>query len=250
MQFKKSNVAQVVALALLAVSAAPVMAQSAGDNIVSTGWVHIAPQDSSTPLSITSPASLAGPIPNSGASVKSTDTLGFSITHFFTNNWAGSFDLGIPPTYKLEGTGSLAAVGQIGEAKQLAPTLIAKYFFGQPQSVFRPFVGLGASRVSYTGVSLTDTFQGAVRNTLAYDTAGQVIAVGTSAKLEDSWASVFNVGASYAINKDWYAGFSLSYLKLKTKADLTTQSNVGPIMSTTTLTLNPIVTYLSIGYRF
>jgi len=250
MQFKTTSAIKLAALTVLAVSTSAAFAQSAGDTIVSTGWAHIAPQDSSTPLSITSPALLAGSLPGSGASVNKTNTLGFAVSRFITDNWVASLDLGVPPTYKLEGTGTLAGVGQIGEAKQWAPAVLGKYYFGEAKTEFRPFLGLGVTRVSYTDVSLTPTFQGAVVQTLGALSGGLVAAGGTSAKLESSWAPVFNVGASYAINKDWYAGISISYVRLKTTADLTTSSNVGNVSSTTTLTLNPIVTYLSIGYRF
>jgi outer membrane protein len=238
------------AVAIAAALSSTAFAQSAGDNIVNVGWYHIAPQDSSTPLTITSPAPVATTLAGSGATVEKADTLGFSLTHFFTNNWAGSLDLGIPPTYKIKGTGTLAAVGEIGEAKQWAPTILGKYFFFESTSAFRPFLGLGASRVSYKDIKLTSTFQGAVDGTLALMSQGQVQAGATSASLDSSWAPVYNIGASYAINKDWYASFSISYLGLKTKAELTTASNIGPITSTTSIKIDPIVTFASIGYRF
>ncbi len=250
MQFTISSVTKLAALTVLAASTSAAFAQSAGDTIVSAGWANIAPQDSSTPLQITGPAPLARTLTGTGASVDKTNTLGFAVSRFITDNWVASLDLGVPPTYKLYGTGSLSSVGQIGEAKQLAPALLGKYYFGDAHTAFRPYVGLGVTRVSYTGVSLTSNFQNTVAGTLGLLSGGQVVAGGTSANLESSWGSVFNVGASYAINKDWYAGLSVSYVRLKTTADLTTSSNIGNVTSTTTLTLNPIVTYLSVGYRF
>ncbi|PRC91682.1 OmpW/AlkL family protein [Solimicrobium silvestre] len=239
---------KISALAVAAISSASASAQSAGDTIVSAGWAHIAPQDSSTPLRITSPMSAS--LPGSGASVDPTNTLGFSVTRFLTDNWATSLDLGIPPTYKLQGTGSLASVGQIGEAKQWAPTLLGKYFFADSNAQFRPFVGVGATYVRYTDISLTQNFQQTVAGTLGLLSQGAIKATDTSAKLSSSWAPVVNVGINYAITKDWSASFSVSYVRLKTTADLTTTTNVGPVLSTTKLTLNPIVTYLSVGYRF
>jgi len=245
MQFQLTNVSKLVALAVMTLSAASALAQSSGDTIVSGGWAHIAPQDSSTPLTITSPASFAGPVAGSGASVKNTDTLLISLTHFYTNNWAASLELGVPPTYKLEGTGSIAAVGEIGEAKQWAPVVLGKYFFGEPQSAFRPFLGLGVTHVSYKNISLNSSFQQFIGSKFEDPSAV------TTASLDSSWAPVYNAGVSYAINKDWYASLSLSYVKLKTSADLTTATNtVGPVQSTTSLTINPIVAFLSIGYRF
>jgi outer membrane protein len=244
---------KIAAVALAAAFSSAAFAQSANEDVVSVGWYHIAPQDSSTPISITSPAVAAGPINGTGASVETSDTLGFSWTHFFTDNWAGSVDLGIPPTYKLDGAGSLSSVGRIGQAKQWAPTLLGKYFFNDANAQFRPFVGLGVSHVSYKDISLTSNFQSAVGGTI--EEAGAELGVpitagATTASLNSSWAPVFNVGGSYAITKQWYGSFSVSYLKMKTTADLTTPTSIGTFQSTTTIKIDPIVTYLAIGYRF
>jgi outer membrane protein len=244
------------AVALAAAFSSAAFAQSANENIVSVGWYHIAPQDSSTPLAITSPVSLT--LAGTGASVENSDTVGFSWTHFITDNWAGSLDLGIPPTYKLDGAGSLSSVGQIGQAKQWAPTLLGKYFFNDPNAQFRPFLGLGFSHVSYKDVSLTSGFQEAIQGEFGPQFAAALpgATVGTTtAKLNSSWAPVVNIGGSYAITKEWYASFSVSYLHLKTTADLSTPildggATVATIASSTTIKIDPIVTYLAIGYRF
>ncbi len=241
---------KIAALALAAALSTSAFAQSGGEDVVSAGWFHIAPQDSSSPLSVTAPAALASTVGGSGASVDTSDTFGVSWVHFFTDNWAGSLDIGVPPTYKLQGTGTLAFVGQVGEAKQWAPTVLAKYFFNDANAEFRPFVGFGVSHVSYKDISLTSNFQASVDGLLAQMSQGAVQGAGTSASLNSSWAPVLNVGGSYAITKQWYASLSVSYLHLKTTADLTTESNIGPVSSTTTIKINPFVTFLAIGYRF
>ncbi len=246
---------KIAALAVAAAFSSAASAQSANENVINLGWYHIAPQDSSSPLTITTPA--VGQVPDTGASVKSSDTLGFSWTHFITDNWAGSLDLGIPPTYKFQGTGILSSVGQIGQAKQWAPTVLGKYFFNDPNAQFRPFVGLGVSHVSYKDISLSSNFQGAIQQEFA--AVGQqlgipVTAGTTTASLNSSWVAVANVGGSYAITKQIYASFSVSYLDLKTTADLTTPITTplgtSNALSHTTLKIDPIVTFLAIGYRF
>ncbi len=242
MQFTIKSVSKFVALALLAGSATTALAQSAGDTVISTGWAHIAPQDSSTPLSLVSPIALT--LAGTGAGVNSTDTLGFATAHFFTDNIVGSLDLGVPPTYKLVGKGTLASVGQIGKAKQWAPAALAKYYFGNANSTFRPMVGLGVTHVNYTNIELTSAFQSYVQTSFGPTAM-------TTAKLTSAWAPVYNVGASYSLTKDWSLGFSVSYVPLKTTGNLTTTPTpLGTVHSTTSLTLNPIVAYASVGYRF
>ncbi|MCD6025981.1 MAG: ompW2 [Solimicrobium sp.] len=201
------------------------------------------PQDSSTPIAITSPTPRT--LPGSGATVNKANTLGFAVTSFLTDNWAATLDLGVPPKYKLNGTGTLESVGQVGTAKQWAPALLAKYYFGEANSQFRPSIGLGLSRVHYTNIELSKGFQEYIGAGV-----GNKNAV-TTADLKASWAPVFNAGLSYAIDKDWSVNFSVSYLKMKTKADLTTKASATTtVLSNTTMTINPIVTYLNIGYRF
>ncbi len=245
MGFKFTSVMKLAALSVVAVSAAPVLAQSAGDTIVSAGWFHVSPRDSSTPLNINSPAVIAGPVVGSGASVDDVDTAGVSISYFFTDHWAASIDLGLPPRYKLKGSGTFSAVGEIGSAKQWAPALVGKYYFGDGHTQFRPFLGLGVTRVSYSSTQLNSSFQQFI-GTSFFDPAAV-----TTVDLKSSWAPVYTAGLSYAINRDWYANFSVSYVRLKTDADLVTNTNtLGQVRSSTTLTLNPVVTYLTLGYRF
>jgi outer membrane protein len=76
----------------------------------------------------------------------------------------------------------------------------------------------------------------------------------TDVSTDRSWAPVFNAGLTYAFSEHWFAGFSLSFVPLHATAKLTTQAQtpVGPltVKSEAKLRLNPIVTYLNVGYRF
>ena len=91
-------------------------AQKAGDWVLGTGWLHFAPQDSSTPLRFTAP--VPAEVPGSGASVSNADTFGLNAHYFITDNWAVEGVIGVPPRFDLNGTGTLAPVGKLGSAKQ------------------------------------------------------------------------------------------------------------------------------------
>ncbi len=237
---------KIAVLSIAAAFAAPAMAQTAGSNIVNLGWFHLSTQDSSETLRVNSPSAFAGPFAGSGASVSNADTLGLAFTHFFTDNFAVTTDVGIPPTFKLTGTGTLAGVGEVGRAKQWSPAVIAKWYFGEGNSQFRPFVGVGVSHVWYSSVELSNQFQ----RTLSNKFAG-VPGAKSTADLSSSWAPVLNVGAVYNFDKNWSLGFSVAYIPLKTKADITTTlPNSVQVKSSTSLTLDPIVTFLSLGYKF
>jgi outer membrane protein len=233
------------ALSALAAFSLPAAAQSAGSNVFGVGWFHIAPNDSSEPLRFSQPA-FVGTIPGSGASIDSADTLGLAITHFWTDNFATTLDAGIPPRFHLKAEGAVLAsqgVTDIGSAKQWSPAIVAKWFFGDAKSKFRPFIGAGVSYVWYTGVELSQPFQNAATITGATGTS--------SAHLSSSWAPVANVGATYNFDDNWSLSLSVSYIPLKTNADVTTTGGgAGTTVAHTTLTIDPLVTFLSVGYRF
>jgi outer membrane protein len=151
--------------------------------------------------------------------------------------------MGVPPTFDLHGTGSFEQFGKLGEAKQWSPTLLFKYYFNAPASSFRPYLGLGVSRVWFTGEQITNSgFE------------ANVLHGPTSVSTDSSWEPVFNAGFTYAFNQHWFAGASISYLPLSTTAKLSSASAtpIGTltVTSQTKIRLNPIVTYVSIGYRF
>jgi len=236
-----------VALATLAaLGSAHAMAQQAGDWVVGAGWLHFAPQDSSDPLSITSPVHQV--VPGSGASVGNADTFGMNAVYFVDSHWAVEGVVGVPPKFKLEGAGSLGPIGELGSARQWSPTLLGKYYFNEGNAAFRPYVGLGVTYVWYSDVNLTPGMQGAV-NGLLHVPPG---AASTSADLDSSFAPVFNLGASYQFDQHWGVSVSVSYIPLTTTAKLTTTSVTGRTLATseTKLKLDPIVPYVALTYRF
>ncbi len=127
-------------------------AQSAGSNIFSLGWFRVMPNSSSDPLQIDSVGGvpLNRQVANTGAKIKDADTVGLAFTHFFTDNVAVELVGGIPPRHKIEGTDSFARYGQIGSAKQWSPSVLAKWFFGDADSKFRPYVGAGLNYTWFT----------------------------------------------------------------------------------------------------
>jgi len=227
------------ALSALAAFSLPAAAQSAGSNVVNVGWFHLYTDDSSQPLqrTVPTPNTFAG----SGATVSSADTLGIAYTRFITDNFALTLDAGIPPKFKLDGEGTLGFAGQLGTAKQWSPAIVAKWFFGEANAKWRPFVGVGVTHVWYSDVKLSPSLVGIVAGPGGSATAN----------LSSSWAPVANVGVTYNMNERWSIGFSLSYIPLDTNAEIigTTATNIRT-RHVTSLTLDPYVSFLSVGYKF
>ncbi|WP_244816010.1 OmpW family protein [Caballeronia sp. Lep1P3] len=220
-------------------------AQSAGSIYATAGWFHFAPQDSSGPLKETSvggsPVNIS--VPGTGAGIGSADTAGFTLGYFATDHIAAELEMGIPPSFDLNGTGTLEGFGKIGSAKQWSPTLLFKYFFNAPDAKFRPFAGIGVTRTWFSDAKLTN---GAFESTVLHGP--------TTVDTDSSWAPVFNLGAQYNFTQHWFAAFSVSFIPLKATAKLSTQAQtpvgVLNVQSQAKITINPIVTYLRVGYRF
>lgn len=233
--------------ALAAFSAAH--AQSANTFYVTTGWFHFAPQDSSDPLKIDSVAGIPQgvSVPGSGASVSSADTLGLSLGYFITDHIAAETELGIPPKFDLSGSGTLSSFGKVGEARLWAPALLLKYYFNKADSKFRPYLGIGATYTWFTDAKITN---GGLTQFIGNQTIG-FPGSSTSVSTTSSWAPVFNAGFNYNFTKHWFAGFSLSYVPVNVTAKLDTTTVVGVhVKSEAKIHLNPLVTYLKVGYAF
>jgi outer membrane protein len=220
-------------------------AQSAGSFYVTTGWFHLSPQSTSDPLKETSvggsPVNVT--LPNTGATLDNADTIGFTAGYFVTDHIATEFVIGVPPKFNLQGSGAFSPYGTLGTAKQWSPTLLFKYYFRDANASFRPYLGIGVSRIWFEDAQITNgTFE------------QQVLHGPTSVSTDSSWEPVFNAGFNYNIDQHWFAGISLSYLPLSATAKLNTNA-VTPVgtlnvQSQTKIKLNPIVSYVSIGYRF
>lgn len=232
--------------ALGALTGGGASAQQAGDWVIGAGWMRFVPQEESQPLRLTAP--VMRPMPGSGARLSNANTLGLTATYYFTQNWGVETVLGIPPRFKLYGTGTLAGVGEVGEARQWSPAVLARYHFGTSESTWRPFVGLGATYVRYSDIELTQGVQNYLGNALRRP----ALSTATTAELKNSFAPVINAGITYQINRNWGLSFSVSYIRLKTEATLTTRTLTGLPVATskTELKLNPIVTLLSATYTF
>ncbi|MCX8565826.1 MAG: outer membrane protein [Glomeribacter sp. 1016415] len=222
--------------------AAAAHAQTAGSFILGTGWLHLNTHDSSDPMRMTSPKYQVHN--NTGSSVNNANTLGLSGNYFFTDNIAGEFVVGIPPRFSLNGEGEYAQYGELGSVRQWSPALLLKYYFFNAQTKFRPYAGLGISRVWFTDAKLTnDRF-----------TREKLLSNSAEVSAENRWSPVFNAGFSYQLTERWYAGLSVSYLPLRTTAKInsTVKTPEGLIRVTNEakIRINPIITYLNIGYRF
>jgi outer membrane protein len=163
--------------------------------------------------------------PGADAETGNATTLLLTIERSFTPNLSVEFVLGIPPTIKAEGTGSVAFLGEVLSAKNVAPTLLFNYTFGEPGATWRPYLGAGINYTRFTDIKTTLPVQ--------------------SVEMSDSWGLALQAGVNYAVDKNW--GLFASIARVDVKSDLVA---VGSTVLTTTIDFKPITYSFGVWYRF
>lgn len=226
-------------LALLG-TAGMAQAQTAGSNVITIGWLNIAPHNKSTPLTVTSVGGAPVNIVQTGSGFKAlkANTLGLTFAHFFTDHISAELIAGIPTKLKFAGSGTLAHAGTLGEATPIAPTLLARYHFFDAQAKFRPYVGVGINHTQFVHGKVTNA-----PGILGPGATGTVSA-------SSSWNPAVAIGASYAVSDHWSYGLSATYIPVKTTAQLDGVTGSGvPISSHATDKLDPLNLFLFASYR-
>jgi len=132
--------------------------------------------------------------------------------------------LGVPPKIKAKATGSVAFLGDVLEARNMAPTLLLNYHFGQTGDTWRPYVGAGINYTKFVDISTP---------------------YGWDVSLSDSWGPAVQAGIDYAINKQWGAFASVAAVKVKSDLVAT-----GATVLQTTIDFRPVVYSVGLSYRF
>lgn len=155
-----------------AVAAGAVCVASAANAQDADRWtVHVGP----AVIALNENASFtAGGAPVPGANVKINPqyTLEASVGYFVTPNWAVTFTGGLPPTARVHGDGSVAALGALGSALYGPMTLTAEYHFNR-EGKFQPYVGAGAAFLL-----IFKTKDGAVTDLKAKHDIGEAVSAG------------------------------------------------------------------------
>jgi outer membrane protein len=258
-----------------------VHAQSAGSNVVTLGWLHVSPLQSSTavttditPEPVDSALRLPQTFtsPGTGVRVSNTDTVGLTTSHFFTDNIAVTTIAGIPPLVSIKAEGEVIPPGpggtlgklNIGDpalnpivksARAWTPALLFQYYFGHANDKLRPFVGLGATYVWFSDVQLSNNFISAVRNSMGAPlaaTAGKPGLTQVEAKASTSWQPVANAGVIYNLTPRLGLIASLTYIPLNGNAVIYIKAHDGTMLaqSKSKLSVNPLISYLGVTYTF
>ncbi len=210
----------ICSLAVVAALVSPsVFAHKQGDFVLRVGAASVVPNDSSDKI-LGSQEELK---------VDSNTQLGLTFGYMFTDNI--SLELLAATPFSHDISTDLLGLGDIADTKHLPPTLLVQYYFGEPQSKFRPYVGAG---LNYT-IFFDEGFNNKAKN------------VGlTDLKLDDSFGLAANVGVDYMINDQWFLNASAWYANIETEATY----KFGGAKQKTDVKINPWVFMISGGYKF
>ncbi|MBI3153852.1 MAG: OmpW family protein [Burkholderiales bacterium] len=205
-----------LAASLTAAAALPASAQ---DNSLMVGVTRYTTDSKSNGISG------VGVPPGADARTGDATTLLLVYERALTPRLSGQLVLGIPPRIEARATGSVAFLGDgVLSARNVSPTLIAKYYLADPGARWRPYLGAGINFTRFVDI----------RSTLADDV-----------KMKDSTGWVLEAGVAYAIDPRW--GLFGSVARLDVKSEVVA---VGATVLTTKIDFRPVTYSFGAYYRF
>lgn len=212
----KNTVSTLIAATLLAAGfSASVSAHQAGDIIVRAGAIVVAPNESSDPVATFGEFK-----------VSNNTQLGLNFGYMLTDNFGVELLAATPFSHDV----SLAGVGKIAETKQLPPTLVAQYYFGNSQSVVRPYIGVGVNYTNFYDNEFTNDLGGAL----------------TDLSMTTSWGLAAQAGIDYQVNKNWLVNASVWYAQISSDVKFKLSGDTVVIGTD----IDPWVYMVSVGYTF
>lgn len=193
-----------------AATAVPAHAVQKGDWLIRGGLGHVSP----TGESVT--------VPVVGGKLEADDStnLAVNFTYMLGDNLGVELLGALPFKHDL----THDSLGNLGETKQLPPTLILLYNFA-PQSGVHPYVGIGLNYTTFFSEKTTGAL------------------AGTSLKLDDSFGLAVEAGVDVDINKDWFFNASLWRMDIDTEAD-------SSLLGKFDVAIDPWALFVGVGKRF
>ncbi len=152
-------------------------------------------------------------------------------------------------------------------ARAWLPAVELHYQFGKSGvNKFRPYVGAGVMYAYFNDLKINSGIEsdlikaGHMIQNIHDGKAGAALDGKTSSadpvvklKATDTFAPIVTVGTTYDFNPNWFAVGSVSYSKMNNEAKISvTDRNTGKelIKANTKIDIDPLITYVGVGYRF
>jgi outer membrane protein len=162
--------------------------------------------------------------PGADAKVGDATTVLFTYEYAVSPKFGVELALGVPPEIKANASGTVPFLGEVLSARNVAPTLLVNYHFGEPGDTFRPYVGVGGNYTKFTNAKTP---------------------YGWNVKLSDSVGLAVHGGVDWAFNKNW--GLFASIARIDVKSNLVA---TGAVVLQTTIDFRPWTYEAGVSYRF
>ena len=164
-------------------------------------------------------------IPGATISIPEQYTFGLEAGYFVTPRFAIAVSGGVPPTARINGAGTVAAVGRLGSILYGPTAVTAQYHFTD-FGPFQPYLGVGP-----TVMFVFSEKDGALKNL----------------KVDSSVGVVGQLGTNYMFNETWgvFVDLKLAYLRTQAKGLL-----LGATPIKANVRLDPAVVSAGLNYKF
>jgi len=204
--------------ALVAAAAFPAVANAhqAGDVIFRVGTATVRPTEGSDNV-----------LGLGSFDINNNTQMGMTLGYMFTDNIGVELLAATPFQHKV----GLKSTGTIAEVKQLPPSLMAQYYFGDKLDKLRPYLGVG---INYT------TFYDTNFNQTGRDAGLSVLSV------KDSWGVATQAGLDYNLDENWLINMSVWWMDIDTEVKF----KAGGEQQNINTRIDPWVFMFGVGYRF
>lgn len=218
------------ALVTLGAFSLPAAAYETGDLLLHLRAINIAPDDSSSLISVA-----GAPVAGTSVQVEDGSSLDISIGYMMSPNFAVSILLDITSEHEVNAFG-LSGVGvpngtTVIESRVLPPTVFAQYHFS-PNSNIRPYVGAG---VNYT-VFLDDELT----------TAAKTVLGASNLDIDSSFGLAGQAGIDIDVGGGWFVSADVKYIQIETTATFDTVLGKASV----DVDINPWVFGFGVGTTF
>ncbi|MCG8415625.1 MAG: outer membrane beta-barrel protein, partial [Pseudomonadales bacterium] len=217
--------------AAVLLSSSTLFAHEEGDIILRIGAASVQPDESSSLISTTATGALAG----TAAGVGNSTQLGINVVYMLTDSWGLEVLAATPFEHDITVSGLEQygfSVSDLGETKHLPPTVSALYFFGDSQSMIRPYLGAGLNYTTFFEDSLSAQ-------------ASSVLGA-SDLELDDSFGLSLRAGIDWHLGDQWILNTSVWNIDIDTDAGF--NSALGRV--TADVEIDPWVYMISLGYQF
>jgi outer membrane protein len=204
--------------ALVAAAAFPTIASAhqAGDVIFRVGTATVRPTEGSDNV-----------LGLGSFNINNNTQMGLTLGYMFTDNIGMELLAATPFQHKV----GLQSTGTIAEVKQLPPSLMAQYYFGDRQDKLRPYLGVGINYTTFYDTNFNQTGRDAGLSDLS---------------VKDSWGVATQAGLDYNLDDNWLINMSVWWMDIDTEVKF----KAGGEQQNINTRIDPWVFMFGVGYRF